>query len=444
MERSATIVQDEIASTKRLLDEIELRQGNSTYHRSLLQFLQQLCDRASEVVNVSVGVLETPGSHPALVNFSNRAIPICCSVVRQVNSYCDSFDYSEPLAVSGVTNQLLSKLLRSVTAHRAFILRGMPGYNYMYNQVGKSLNKLASQLGGNIPALDNSFAILSFPQATKKNVPANVNLVHELGHFIVDAEGLADKLDSALEKGKKDRVAVIVEKSARLGSQPSLLLFAQRKDNNNRILANWIHEMMADAIGLRMLGAAHLMAFLHYEEPLHDYQTDDDEHPCDASRTRLMIQLLTTLEWDKTMKSECPDIWKRSVEISELSRIPNDDFDGPAECLLIIWDDIIKAVLSFLDGKGYKPQTFESNKSIMYGLLERGVPPAETIQGSVANEARVFDAVSIINAGFFFRERGYPSWDVRFLGMDTNERAMLLNRLLTKALEVSFVAQVGE
>lgn len=437
---------EEISETKKLLEVIELRQPPSIHNTELLDFLKNLCDYSlNEVVNIS----KNPNyiaikKDPQIEQILNRMILLASYVGRQIHSYCDSFDYAERLNISSAARLLLNKLLMAGKIHRAFIIHGTTDFNYMYSPIGQRLNKLASHLTDKIPPLDNSFAILSFPLASSNNILANCNLVHEMGHLIVDSEDLPTKLYEKLGKDKKNKIENIIEKYTMIGNQYDLQ-FAQRKAQSHEILGSWIHETMADFIGIHLLGPAYLFAFIQFVESLGAYTRDDDEHPCSTTRLKIMTNELARLEWETLIKQECITIWQRLEEIKRLQIEKNTHYDASNECLPLILEDILQIVKEICDRHTYKPRIFLSDKDHIYALLERGIPPAEKMDNkSNDNKFYSFDILSIINAGWFFREKNYPTWKERFSNLDSIQNKELLNRLITKAMEINFVREATD
>ena len=152
---------------------------------------------------------------------------------------------------------------------------------------------------------------------------ANCNLVHELGHLIVDSKDLPNKLDTVLADEKKQQIADIIESQARLPGMQYDFDFAQRKDRINKILSNWIHESMADYIGIILLGPCTLLAFMKLVEPKASHQRDDDEHPCDSLRIEMMLEILNNLNWINVIRQECPEVLVRAQSIGKLGRKAN-------------------------------------------------------------------------------------------------------------------------
>lgn len=440
MLKLTTIVHEEAAATKKLLEEIGLKQAPSQYYGRLLYFLQSLCDEVIELTNsISEYLLTT--ANPQQMQTLRTWLILGSYTIRQINSYCDSFEYAGVLSVPSATMQILNKLFRTVTKSKEFMVRGTTELNYMYQPIGVTLNNLASHFPGSTPKLEDSFAILLFPIAYSKNLMANCNLVHELGHLIVDSNKLTNRLENVLEVAKKRQIAEIIEHYTRPGEQYDFQS-AQRRVRINRILQNWIHEVMADFIGILLLGPCHLLAFMKQIEPLGSHQKDDDEHPCSASRIGMMVEALEELKWDDIIRRECSQTWERAVEISSMMRETHELYDAAAECLPLIKEDILKVAKQSCRKYVYEPKTFMSAEDSVYGLLEQGIPPAEKIgKSSTPNKFDSIDAVSIINGGWFFYEKGYPMWEKRYSNFGLDEKAEFLNRLLAKAMEITFVQE---
>lgn len=448
MLKLATTVHEEATSTKKLLAEIELRQASSQYYDILLAFLKNLCN---EVIELTSSILDymknkpkpNPEHEESLINW----LVLGSFVVRQINTYCDSFEHAEVLSVPSVMMQLLNRLFRKVAKHKEFMVRGATEFNYTYQPIGKSLNKLASYFPSRkIIELEDSFAILKFPLVYGKNVMVNCNLIHELGHLIVDSKDLTSEFNNSLSVGKKRQITDIIEEEALLPGKQVDFGFATRKKEANRILENWIHETMADYIGVILLGPCTLFAFMRLIEPLVSHQKDDEEHPCNSLRVKMMLEILEVLKWDKVISQECPEILKRAQDISGLDRETNqkNEYNAAARCLPIIKEEIFKTVRKHCEEFDYKPETFSQVKNSVYGLLERGIPPAEKMgNGTTINKFVNIDAMSILNSGWFFYENGYPSWEERFNKFEAAERADFLNRLMAKAIEITFVNEAA-
>lgn len=216
-----------------------------------------------------------------------------------------------------------------------------------------------------------------------------------------------------------------------------------RVDKINDILTNWIHESLADLIGLHLLGPAHMLSYVNWIQPMGEHNIDDPEHPCDSYRAKLMIRCLEILGWQDILKAEAATAWDTAQKISQLYRIPSPDFrfNAATECLLHLEPYLFKVARDICSGATYQPEVFVSSKNRMLDLLKRSIPPVETLGDDTGGEFRPFDVVSILNAGWVFYEKGFPTWEERFPSLSLVERAELLNRLLAKAMELSFVKE---
>jgi hypothetical protein len=155
-----------------------------------------------------------------------------------------------------------------------------------------------------------------------------------------------------------------------------------------------------------------------------------------------MIKGVQDLGWADILQNESRETWEKSVEISRLNREDNEPYNGPVECLVLLLDDIFRVANDLCQDHIYRPQHFESHREHVFSLLERGIPPAEILDGMTENAVfQNIDAITIINGGWFFCEQGYPGWEERFGELDSIKQLDLLNRLIAKAVEITFVRE---
>jgi len=438
-----TIVYEQTAATKQLLQQIELRQSPSAHYNILLDFLNNLCSRVDSEVDAVSHLLRSTSPPEAAVELALQELLVLSShVLREIHYYCECFDHAERLAIPNSMMQLLNKLAKDIVQEKPFILRGTLQFNYMYNPIGRQLNRLAGSISESIATIDDNFAIFSFPLANSGNILANCALLHEFGHLVVDSLELVQQLGRRLPPETQIRLKDIIQEHAQAGIQADLDIM-ERVISTNGILEHWIHESLADMIGLHLLGPAYLFIFIHWIQPLQSHQTDDDEHPCDSYRLKLIFDGAENLGWQDLIRQETPAVWERAQRISRLERQEGDyRHDAAAECLSILRQTIFDVAENACGGATYQPTTFTACKENINALLEHGIPPAEILD-SESGRFRQFDAISILNAGWLFYERGFPTWEGRFNHFDLIKRGEFLNRLLTKAIEVSFVKEAS-
>ena len=112
-----------------------------------------------------------------------------------------------------------------------------------------------------------------------------------------------------------------------------------------------------------------------------------------------------------------------------------------SQCLTLLEQTVLDVVSDVCAEHMYKPETFESHKDNLLALLRRGIPPAERLDSN-SETFRPFDVISILNAGWLFYEKElltWEQWEQQFAHLDLLTRIEFLNRLLAKAMEVSFV-----
>jgi len=331
------IVHEQAVAIKRLLAQVELRQSPSAYYDRLLRFLIDLCDRTEVEIRAVSELARRHGNGPdgRIQQASQQLVIFCSHVLREIHYYCESFDYAEQPTIPTAMMQLIKKMGNQIAHQKPFILRGAFQFNYMYNPIGKYLNSLASRISENADLLDDAFATFSFPMANNQNILANCALVHEFGHLVVDAARLLEKLSQDLPHEIRTSVTQIVDQHARAGNQLDFGVM-QRTERANEVLVSWIHESLADLIGLHLLGPAHLFTFLYCIQPYGKHEADDEEHPCDSYRVKMMLDGLKGLDWQDVIRSEAPRAWEIAQSIRQMRREAGEyRYDAAAECMPI-------------------------------------------------------------------------------------------------------------
>jgi len=434
------IVREQAASTEQLLQQIKLRQSPSGYYDELLSFLLSLCKHVNDEVEKVSTIVQGGPRLPVEGEAAAKELKVVfySHVLGEIHSHCESFDHAEQLTIPIPMMQFLNRLGKDIGYQKPFILRGMLLFNYMYHPIGRYLNALAASVSSTIELIDPHFATFSFPLANSQDLLVNCALVHEFGHLAVDTAGLINVINQNPQVVTK--VTKIVREHA--SKKVSTELEIMTKINKiNDVLISWTHEVLADLVGIELLGPAHLFSFIYLITPSGSHQRDDPEHPCDSYRLKLMINAIGKFGWEETMK-EAPAAWEIAQSLSQLERERDLDFrfDAAAECLPILEPTLFEIASTFCSDAIYSPSTFELYKRQMFALLARGIPPSEMLDAG-AKEFRQFDAASILNAGWLCYEKGFPGWDEQFSSLTAVERKQLLNRLLTKAIELSFVKE---
>lgn len=434
-----TIVREQKAATKQLLQQIELRQSPSAHYDLLLEFLKSLCGRVDSEIEVVSNLLRSNPPPEAAIELASQELLVFFShVLREIHYYCECFDHAERLTIPNSMMQILNKFARDIIQANPFVLRGTLQFNYMYNPIGRQLNRLVGSIPESTATIDDNFAIFSFPLANSRNIFANCALLHEFGHLVVDSLGLIQQLGSRLLPETQEKIEDIVKKHAQIDKQADFDIM-ERISSTNKILENWIHESLADMIGLHLLGPAYLFTFIYWIQLFQSHQVDDPEHPCNSNRLKLMLDGAGNLGWQDLLRQETPSVWERARRTCQLQRQEGDyQYDAATECLAVLGQTIFDVVRDVCSTATYQVATFASCKKDIVDLLEHGIPPAEILD-STSGRFHQFDAISILNAGWLFYEKGTPTWEDRFAQLDPIKRGELLNRLLTKAIEVSFV-----
>ncbi len=435
MLRIDRIVEEQAESLALLLSQVALRQSPSAYYDNLLGYLAGMCARIRDEVSQEIALSATTEEERLA---RDQLLVFCSEALRSIHFYVECFEHADELTAPAPMMQLLRRMGDRLSIAKPFLLKGSTEFNYTYWPVGRDLNRLAAGIPGDLGVLDSHFAVFSFPMSLKRDMLSSCALAHEFGHLVVDSKGLVEDVGSRLAPEEQRRMAEILERHARTGVQIDFEI-ATRVNYANHVLANWIHETLADSIGLLLFGPAHFYTFIYWVIPMGSYGADDVEHPSTSYRLGLMLRGLEALGWTDTVRIDGDDSWQQAEQMSGLPR-PSDDyrFQAASECMALMEDVVWQVAQDCCGAAWFAPQDYTSAQDRMHGLLQRGIPPAELLVPG----AQRFDPahpVAILNAAWDFYRKGFPEWDSCFPSLSRCERRAFVNRLAVKAMEVAFV-----
>jgi hypothetical protein len=170
-------------------------------------------------------------------------------------------------------------------------------YNASYREIMGILRDLTEHLsiGGNKGIFDGTHPYvvsISFPALEEDVALRQALIAHEVGHFIDETRELSDKLieQPILPKDTYGILAsTLVENNSVLG---------EVRDFIGEALVNWIRELVADCLALRMLGPAYLFAFEEFTFTIpQNYAAIDlsRTHPPPLTRLRYLAILCNKL-----------------------------------------------------------------------------------------------------------------------------------------------------
>ncbi|WP_337863493.1 hypothetical protein [Nitrososphaera sp.] len=301
--------------------------------------------------------------------------------------------------VSQSTVFLISYLTKKYTHNSSFFLTPLSEHNFLYRNLGRYLKDL---IGDSIPnateilkKLPENFSILSFPEIHRDNILANILLAHEVGHFIVNVEGLESKVNTKVKIDNKlfsdymNRIGsatVEVNKKQRTISEFFEMekVQAQILEQLTKSIESWIRELLSDMIGFRLTGPVFVFALADELLTMLPHGLANDRYPPTSYRLRI---ILAEIEKQKFIDAvENPEDRKKITGLIEKIKVylttpsaPNHD-----ERLDIVYqavdavEPIIKQIADEATiGMQYASTQFGQDVCKLIKKLEEITPPCE-------------------------------------------------------------------
>lgn len=357
---------------------------------------------------------------------------------------------------------LLSHASESFDHASKFVVIPEYDFNYSYQNVMTDLKGILEDAITDsqklFPKETSNLVVISFPYAYRQNVIANSLLAHEIGHFLVESEGMTDKIEEKIVLEKEKVSALSKETSeVQLGERDKATLtylFSLQKieaDTYDRVVKqtkSWISEIMSDLIGFKLFGPVFmfsLMDFLLIGQNIDDVSED---YPPAHMRIGVLLKEYKDSGYSNLLSKES-DVLKseflKHVAILEefvtTKSVPSQDLQTQLleETTQKLVPDMQLAVQKRLEKSFYRPEQFSKEAFILSNIMETLIPPAELQPGVPA------DPISIMNAGLIFQLLKFESVCDR-LNMKDDESKLKLRRkielLVLKSIESSTIERL--
>lgn len=301
-----------------------------------------------------------------------------------------------------------------------FILFPTDDHNYEITRWGDLLQLVINEYKIKIDSLKfrppTSFSILSFPAIYKDNLIAHSLLGHEIGHFIIWRNNLANEIDNVISLDKSIQKVIDSEIDSQITKQGKNISGKERMNAIYEIekeirsnISYGAEELLCDLIGFRIMGPVLLFASTEFFlSDTFSYQTFQ-KYPPIALRLQMLID-----EIKKGGYIEKIDDSKYRVEVQNLidetyRYITPEDISeySPRELLQYdTWKKMIPGLQKIADkiigefkDLEYSADRFGKDMVPLLHRLMRLIPPCEIEQGKAAH------VISILNAGMIFRLR---------------------------------------
>ena len=346
----------------------------------------------------------------------------------------------------------------------------LPQWKYMYSFTaypkGLFENLLRQPLTVSLPAW---FVFTSFPFVERQNILLHTLLIHELGHFKDVVDGLTDSVTRQI-KIDQDAVKVLAEKigSTKLKSATT----AERVDANNdqgaqmtladflgdqirqavharcsKILTNWLKEIAADLIAIRILGPAFFFALAEASALFGVMDRYSDTHPSSNFRLKYLLLELARLGFmsgiQRTSIGDRLRAWQSDLQARDL--VPQEDHQRIAYSTITGSFDIIEnAVAAAPRLYTYSVEAFNRDVAPIVDLfLKQGIPPIDKWDKTTGMNSP-WNLVSVVNAGWTgYLESVVERYEVpgRDESVRSYEALRNYSEILLKAIESNEILQ---
>lgn len=305
--------------------------------------------------------------------------------------------------------------------------------------------------------LPHWICFLHFPIADRDSALNLCILAHELAHLVDKTAQIYQKLmPIELDKDSFDEL-VAGRCSAPVGGKPKPgvppltigSIFTPKAIENqcyldcNKMLENWIRELIADVVAIHGIGPASFFAFNDFFAYMGSENRPSSSHPAPAFRLLLMLDELETLGY--VSSSESLD----SVLKEALVRVQADagaiTYIGEAKVVHKTIQknlpDLLVKIRQFISMYSFKATSYQPTASRVLERLKAGVAPIEIYEKST-NVMRPISVMSVLNAGWELYKTNLAAFYDQFKNeVDEMERLQNLNHLLFKAIEAGEVVR---
>lgn len=352
----------------------------------------------------------------------------------------------------------LQQIMEKYDKDSMIYLRPTKEYNYAHISLLDFIYNTARKNLGYEKENHKRISRICFPLSEKNNVLLHCIFSHEIGHYFNEKFLILDGLIPTLKIDTKILMEIIEIKKKQMaetkkvvdGKPVTLALFveieemrAEFAEKYTKVMANWLKELIADAIGASLLGPAFFFSLVELASSSSTYGDYWDSHPPLFLRIVVILSVLDNLGYSKNFEkfSKIHDKIKglRSLSSSLLEKEESD-------LELRLLKSSIKPVLSKLIKETnihispiYDLTEVDKEITELIKLTKNLIPPNEII---LRQERKSYPAnpVAILNASWIVKleyiEDLYNLLNANTV-IDKYRTRVILNEHTLKALELT-------
>lgn len=300
-------------------------------------------------------------------------------------------------------------------------------------------------------------SFLHFPVADRDSALNLCILAHELAHLVDKTAQVYQKLmPIELDKDSFDelvagRCSAPVGVKPKSGAPPLTIgsVFTPKAIENqcyldcNKMLENWIRELIADIVAIHGIGPASFFAFNDFFAYMGSENRPSSSHPAAAFRLLIMLEELRTLGYGAS--SEPLDSALNEAFVRVQGDASGVMYTGEAKVVYKTIQknlpDLLIKIRQFISPYSFKVTSYQLTAPRVLKLLKAGIAPIEIYDES-SDTMRPVSVMSVLNAGWELYKTDLGAFYNQFKnGVEEMERLQNLNHLLFKAIEAGEVVR---
>lgn len=279
--------------------------------------------------------------------------------------------------------------------------------------------------------------ILSYPASESTNI-----LLHTImmGHEVIHLKDYVDNISSGLIATREIRIIkqAVRTEATRLNLDPASLFEA-----TERVLRQWLAELVADLFATRIYGPAYLFSFARLSLALQVMDEYTERHPSSRMRLGMMLEELRSLGY-LVRRRQTSKIREELHYWLDFAARPG---PRPEDSRYVAFQSIARAkarlarrVRAATEGQEFSVGRFMAEVPPLFEYLQHGIPPSEILD----TQLRVSEPASIagiLNAGTLYYLQGMS--ELKDMLATVEEKPTIvamtkLSELLARAIEASY------
>lgn len=448
-----------VAATDGVLKDLRLSDYPSTTPQLLCEILMKMTSRVFDQLRQVEAEVETA---------SENNLKLLTTQIHLLNDILNRIGKTAETVMRARTELNVTSLVRSletiveqISRESVLIVHPQWGTNYTYRELVGPLREVTEALASEAERVifrgyPQRFVVLTFPLVDKDLILHNAVLAHELGHFVDEVHAITEYVTKqAILDQELVEAIYSSELIERRGEEPRKV-HSEVLVKALQLVNRWIQELVADVVGVCLLGPAMILAFEPIVLALQSLDREHGAYPPPRVRLSIMLKQLETIasvnDWGRTSATVngnayvVESVKEHFAHLQALASLPVGEAKNPYVRLGLraverSWPHIQQKVGELSGNNWYWQPEYIRDAFRLTELLTYDLPPSEFPEGGTRLTLPSMQA--ILNAGWFYflSYRADNQYFRNHLRGDVYDQFLRINRLVAKAIEVVQVSR---